>query len=82
MPLSLKRHASPRRASDVATEVVGEIADVLWIAVHGAVRLEIMSYSEAAGGPARYRLLTPFLTTTKRPFAAGTQQETGQRGTT
>ncbi|MGW0802799.1 TetR/AcrR family transcriptional regulator [Nonomuraea sp. NPDC002799] len=43
-----------------------EIADVLWMAVHGAVSLEISGYFVQAGAAERYRLLytsvlTPFL---------------------
>ncbi|MFC4007441.1 TetR/AcrR family transcriptional regulator [Nonomuraea purpurea] len=43
-----------------------EIADVLWMAVHGAVSLEISGYFDKAEAAARYRLLhtsvlTPFL---------------------
>ncbi|MFG1701996.1 TetR/AcrR family transcriptional regulator [Nonomuraea sp. M3C6] len=44
-----------------------EIADVLWMAMHGAVSLEISCYFDRAEGTSRYRLLcssvlTPFLT--------------------
>jgi len=45
----------------------GEIADVLWMAIHGAVSLEISGFFDRAEAAQRYRLLyasvlTPFLT--------------------
>ncbi|WP_434450008.1 TetR/AcrR family transcriptional regulator [Lentzea sp. E54] len=74
-------------AGELAGGKAPEIADVLWMAVHGAVSLEIMSYFEEADASARYRLLrdsvlTPFLTTTRRPLPAAPRQETGEREST
>ncbi|GLY92531.1 hypothetical protein [Actinoallomurus iriomotensis] len=51
-----------------------------------AIGLRQLSYFEA-NASARFRLLctsvlTPFLTTTPRPFPAGPRQETGERETT
>ncbi|RSN15748.1 TetR/AcrR family transcriptional regulator [Nonomuraea sp. WAC 01424] len=45
----------------------GELADVLWMAIHGAVSLEISGFFDRAEAGRRYRLLctsvlTPFLT--------------------
>lgn len=72
---------------ELAGGTATEIADVLWMAVHGAVSLEIMSYFEEAGASARYRLLrtsvlTPFLTADQRPLPAGPRHETSERETT
>ncbi|MEV0346965.1 hypothetical protein AB0H88_14460 [Nonomuraea sp. NPDC050680] len=52
-----------------------------------AIGLRQLSYFEEADASARFRLLctsvlTPFLTTTPRPFPAGPRQETGERETT
>ncbi|MEV4566663.1 TetR/AcrR family transcriptional regulator [Nonomuraea sp. NPDC049419] len=44
-------------AGELAGGAAAEIADLLWMAVHGAVSLEIMSYFEEADASPRYRLL-------------------------
>ncbi|MER6576234.1 TetR/AcrR family transcriptional regulator [Nonomuraea sp. NPDC001023] len=73
--------AAGRRTFDILVEAVaaclesgrlrgaaaGEIADVLWMAIHGAVSLEISGFFDSAEAERRYRLLytsvlTPFLT--------------------
>ncbi|BCJ50317.1 hypothetical protein Asp14428_17920 [Actinoplanes sp. NBRC 14428] len=74
-------------AGELAGGTAAEIADMLWMAAHGAVSLEIMSYFEEADASARYRLLctsllTPFLTATPRPTPAGPRPEAGERTTT
>ncbi|MET8866241.1 TetR/AcrR family transcriptional regulator [Nonomuraea sp. NPDC004580] len=44
-------------AGELTGGAAAEIADLLWMAVHGAVSLEIMSYFEEADASPRYRLL-------------------------